>query len=159
MSCLVLNTASPSQTITWACGRATHSQISRTDFYGFEDTKIEWENSALTLPSVGTVALGDGAQRRLAVAHEHDVHKALQYFILGTTAEAIRTIEGRPFDDDVLKFVRYRIESATSSAKMATFYTFGEPVPVMSRPLHENWEMPYTDGRAHSRRGCCGLAS
>ncbi|KAI0764724.1 hypothetical protein C8Q74DRAFT_992901 [Fomes fomentarius] len=108
----------------------------RAYFYGCENDKIEWENSALTLPSRGTVALGDGARQRLAVAHEHDVHKALQHFILGTTAEAIRTIEGRPFDDDVLKFVRYRIQSSTSSAKMATFYTFGEPVPPtgMLRP-------------------------
>ncbi|TFK85416.1 hypothetical protein K466DRAFT_664504 [Polyporus arcularius HHB13444] len=101
----------------------------RTYFIGFEEKlKTEWPNPNLALPCPETKVLGNPALRRLLVNKEHDFLDALQYFMLKTAAEAVRTIEKQPFDEDELTFIRLRAQGAVTSRKICTLWIFGSPV-------------------------------
>ncbi|RPD65175.1 hypothetical protein L226DRAFT_502003 [Lentinus tigrinus ALCF2SS1-7] len=101
----------------------------RTYFMGFENKlRVEWPNSSLTMPCPDVKVLGNPALNHLKVKNEHDFHEALQYFMLNTTAEAIRTIEKQPFDEDELSFLRLRAQGKVNSRKICTLWLFGRPI-------------------------------
>ncbi|KAI0718431.1 hypothetical protein C8T65DRAFT_85210 [Cerioporus squamosus] len=101
----------------------------RTYFMGFEDKlKIEWTNSSLAMPCPEIKVLGNDALNRLVVANEHDFMEAVQYFMLNTAAEAVRTIEKQLFDEDELTFIRLRVQGTVTSRKICTLWIFGSPV-------------------------------
>ena len=104
---------------------------------GFENRlRIDWENTRLTLPCPGITVLGPSAVARLSVCCEHDFLAALEHFVLGTAAEAVRTIERRQFDEDELEFERVLVSSARNAKKLWTLHTFGPQVPVSGTFTH-----------------------
>ncbi|KAI0827205.1 hypothetical protein BC628DRAFT_1409964 [Trametes gibbosa] len=101
-----------------------------TDYASFESRlKVDWKNTRLTLPSPGMTVLNRSTMSHLVVNGEVDFLAALEYLILGTTAEAVRTIERRPFDEDELSFSRICVSSARNTRRLWTVYTFGPQTP------------------------------
>ncbi|KAI0635457.1 hypothetical protein C8Q77DRAFT_1217273 [Trametes polyzona] len=94
--------------------------------------KVHWENTRLTLPCPGVTVLGPTAMARLLVENEDDFQAALEHLILGTTAEALRTVEHRQFDEDELKFNKINVSSARNARPLWTVYVFGPQVPPTS---------------------------
>ncbi|KAH9896575.1 hypothetical protein C8Q73DRAFT_788923 [Cubamyces lactineus] len=109
----------------------------RLYYAGFENRlRIDWENTRLTLPCPGVTVLGPSAVARLSVCCEHDFLAALEHFVLGTAAEAVRTVERRQFDEDELEFQRVLVSSARNAKKLWTLHTFGPQAPPtgLTRP-------------------------
>ncbi|KAI8970644.1 hypothetical protein BD414DRAFT_518299 [Trametes punicea] len=101
----------------------------RLYYMGFENRlRVDWENNRLTMPCPGITVLSKIAMARLSVSCELDFLTALEHFILGTAAEAVRTIERRPFDEDELKFNLIRVSSARSTKKLWTVFSFGPQI-------------------------------
>ncbi|KAI0674050.1 hypothetical protein C8Q78DRAFT_1067214 [Trametes maxima] len=101
----------------------------RLYFMGFQNRlHVDWANTRLKLPSPGMTILTNAAISRLGIESESDFLAALEHFPLDTAAEALRTVEGRPFDEDELKFSRLKASSARSTKKLWSIYTFGPHV-------------------------------
>lgn len=83
----------------------------------------------------------------LFIQGPHDFLEALDRFILGTTAEALRTIEGCPFDEDVLKFVRIPVHGARDKTRLLWWvHTFGPQDPVSRLCLGRVCVRAWADG-------------
>ncbi|KAL1939266.1 hypothetical protein VTO73DRAFT_10069 [Trametes versicolor] len=89
----------------------------RSYYAGFDNRlRVDWANTRLTLPCPGVTVMSRRDMSHLFIQNSHDFLEALDRFILGTTAEALRTIEGCPFDEDTLKFVRIPVHGAVHGA-------------------------------------------
>ncbi|KAI9057369.1 hypothetical protein FKP32DRAFT_1598251 [Trametes sanguinea] len=96
--------------------------------------RVDWANTRLTLPCPGVTMLNRQTMELQCVKCEISFLRALEYFMLNTTAEAVRTIERRQFDEDELKFVRIRVSSVRSTKRLWTVYSFG-PQLAPTNPL------------------------
>lgn len=102
-----------------------------TDYAAFEKRlKVDWKNTHLTLPSPGMTVLDRSKMSHLVVNDETGFLAALEYLILDTSAEALRTIERRQFDEDELAFTRICVSSARDTRRLWTVYSFGPQTPV-----------------------------
>ncbi|KAI0763938.1 hypothetical protein BD413DRAFT_578951 [Trametes elegans] len=95
--------------------------------------RVDWDNTRLRLPCPGLTVLSPGVLARLRVDNEDAFLAAFQHFALETAAEAVRTIERCPFDEDELRFGRIVAASARSrERRLWTIWTFGPHVPPTS---------------------------
>ncbi|OSD07727.1 hypothetical protein PYCCODRAFT_1455819 [Trametes coccinea BRFM310] len=107
----------------------------RLYYTGFEKRlRVDWANTRLTLPCPGVTMLTKQGFAIQTIKCEMGFLGALEFFVLSTAAEAVRTIEKRQFDEDELKFVRLRVTSVRSTKRLWTVYSFG-PQHAPTSPL------------------------
>ncbi|KAI0368551.1 hypothetical protein BV20DRAFT_1053953 [Pilatotrama ljubarskyi] len=101
----------------------------RTYFAGFgRRFRIDWDNAPPALPCPGIVTLGSFAMGRLVINNESDFYAALEFFVLDTAAEIVRTIE-RPPSEHLHHFRCVHIDSARHHKEVWRVYSIGPFIP------------------------------
>ncbi|OJT03169.1 hypothetical protein TRAPUB_6276 [Trametes pubescens] len=134
----------------------------RTYYAGFDNRlRVDWANTRLTLPCPGITVLSRSDMSHLVIQGPLDFLEALHRLILGTAAEAVRTIERCPFDEDTLKFMRIPVHGAQGPKRLLWWvHTFGPQDPPTSMLLRPGiavlsftpWELGPGDLKEFSSR-------
>lgn len=95
----------------------------------------------------------------LVVNDETGFLAALEYLILDTSAEALRTIERRQFDEDELAFTRICVSSARDTRRLWTVYSFGPQTPVCRSRRRQDLQNKSDTLCLYSRLAFCGRVS